>query len=171
MKRLLTAVSLLAVSVALLSAGCYTVIKHPTGGDIVQEGSYYRSCADCHADAPFYHPYGRPYYRYGRSAYGWGDYYGYPWWYDDYWWWDPYDHDGNDDGGPDVEKGTRHLWSPGGWASGGWGFLKPPSPDVKAPGSGGEQKDGDKNGKKDEDKEKKKEEEKPHLWKPRKKGF
>ncbi len=129
MKRIALALALVAVSLLLLNAGCYTVLQHPTGSSVVQEGSYYRTCADCHADAAYYHPYGRSYSRYGRSHYRWNDYYGYPWWYDDYWWWDDHDYDDhdNDYDGPDVETGTRHLWGTGGWPSSGWGFTPPGS--------------------------------------------
>jgi hypothetical protein len=120
MKGLGVAAGILLVVVLLSAGGCYTVLRHPTGSDITYQGSYGRSCADCHAGAEFYHPY----YSYGRSNYYWNDYYGHPWWYNDYWWWDH--HDGGNDGeAPDVEQGERHLWSPGGWASGGWGFVKP----------------------------------------------
>ncbi|MBN2565238.1 MAG: hypothetical protein JXB46_05970, partial [Candidatus Eisenbacteria bacterium] len=110
----------------IAGTGCYTVLRHPTGSDIVQEGSYYRSCSDCHADAAYYHPYGNSYYNYGRSSYGWGGYYGQPWWYDDYWWWD-HDHGDDDYDGPRVETGQRHLWSTDGWAPQGWGFSRPES--------------------------------------------
>ncbi len=123
MKRIALALALLAVSLLLLNAGCYTVLQHPTGGSVVQEGSYYRTCADCHADATYYHPYGRSYSRYGRSHRRWNSYNGSPWWYDDYWQWDPYDdHDYDHDyDAPEVETGTRHLWSSGGWPTRGWG--------------------------------------------------
>jgi len=168
MKRIALAVALLTVSLLLLNAGCYTVLKHPTGSSVVQEGTNYRSCSDCHADAAYYHPYGHPYYSYGSSHYGWGSYYGAPWWYDDYWWWDPgYDHEP-----PRVETGTRHLWSSGGWAPGGWGFSKsgsgtrrpppPATPPVK--------KD-NKNDDKKKDEQKEKEEGERHLWTKPKKGF
>ena len=123
MRRLLAAAVLVVVSLLIAGAGCYTVLRHPTGSSVMYEGSYYKSCADCHADAAFYHPYGHPYYRYGQSHYGWGSYYGRPWWYDDYWWWDP--HHDDDYEGPEVETGTRHLWSPEGWAPQGWGFSRP----------------------------------------------
>lgn len=120
----LVLLSLFAIS------GCYTVLRHPTGESVVYEGSYYKTCADCHSDASYYHPY----YSYGRSHYRWSDYYGYPWWYDDYWWWDPY-HDGAHEDGPEVEQGTGHLWGSGGWPSGGWGFTSPST------GDGGERPD------------------------------
>jgi hypothetical protein len=119
----LVLLSLFAVS------GCYTVLTHPTGDSVVYEGDYYyKTCADCHADASYYHPY----YTYGMSNYRWRDYYGYPWWYDSYWWWDPYDHAQQGEG-PEVREGMGHLWGSGGWPSGGWGFGSP-SPG----GSGGQ---------------------------------
>ena len=146
-------------------SGCYTVLRHPTGESVVHVGSYYRTCADCHADAPFYHPY----YTYGWSHYRWRDYYGYPWWYDDYWWY-PHDHD-DYDGGPEVERGQRHLWGNSGWATKGWGFTSPSpakareraaaSEEGKAP----EQKTEEREAKKDEKKDR------PHVWTKKKKGF
>jgi uncharacterized protein YceK len=173
MRRTAIAVALLAVSVLLLTTGCYTVLRHPTGSEIVQEGQYYRSCADCHADAAYYHPYGHRYYNYGRSHYGWSGYYGYPWWYNDNWWWDDHGHhhDYDDYDGPEVETGTRHLWSSDGWASGGWGFVKPGS-SPRSPSS--PQRKPDTDDKKEEKKEEKKEsEDDRNLWtKPKKKkGF
>jgi len=175
MKRTAQAVLLLAVALLLLSAGCYTVLRHPTGAHVVQEGSYYKSCADCHADAAYYHPYSHPYYRYGRSHYGWSGYYGSPWWYNDYWWWDDnyhgHDHDQDYDP-PNVEEGQRHLWSSDGWASGGWGFVKPGSSTRRpsSPPSDQQRKDEKKEEKKEENKEKEKDDR--HIWdKPKKKGF
>ena len=177
MKRTSYVVALLAVSLLLLTAGCYTVLRHPTGSVVAHEGSQYRTCADCHADAAYYHPYSRPYYGHGRSQYGsqygWSGYYGSPWWYNDHWWWDPYDdHDYDHDyDGPEVETGTRHLWSSDGWASGGWGFTKPggsvrrSTPPPAPPRNDDGQKEED-NKKKDEKKE-----ETRDLWKKPKKGF
>ncbi|MBD3348352.1 MAG: hypothetical protein GF400_04035 [Candidatus Eisenbacteria bacterium] len=119
MKRLGTAAAVLLVILGLAASGCYTVLRHPTGPDVAYRGSYVKTCADCHAESEFYHPY----YRYGRSHSYWGGYYGSPWWYDDYWWWD-YPH--GDDGGepPEIERGERHLWSPGGWPTKGWGVQR-----------------------------------------------
>jgi len=127
-------ISLAAVLLVSL-AGCYTVLRHPTGGDVMSStntahdgyASYgYRTCADCHADADYYHPY----YRYGSSHYRWNDYYGSPWWYDNDWWWhDDYDHGDPGDPGPPPETGTRHLWGAGGWPTKGWGFGSSPAPD------------------------------------------
>jgi hypothetical protein len=156
MRRLLAVAVLLAVSLLVAGTGCYTVLRHPTGSDIVQEGSYYRGCSDCHADAAFYHPYGgSPYYNYGQSNYGWGGYYGRPWWYDDYWGW------GNDHGdhgyeGPDVETGQRHLWSPDGWAPQGWGFSRPESGTRMTPSTPPPEQPRDEDKKKDEPKKEEK---------------
>ena len=178
------ALALLAVFLLLLTAGCYTVLQHPTGSHVATDGAYYRSCADCHADAAYYHPYSHQHYRYGRSQYGWGDYYGSPWWYNDYWWWDDHhDHGDYDHEGPEIETGTRHLWSSDGWASGGWGFVRPGS----GSGAGGdrpsqpesgkfrqEERKPEKTKKKDKDKkdeEKKEEKDTRDLWKKPKKGF
>ncbi len=168
MKRLSLAVGLLVLFFLLLTAGCYTVLRHPTGKSVVDEARYYRSCADCHAEAAYYHPY----YRYGGSHNRWRTYYGYPWWYDQSWWWYPYDHGGSGTG-PEVEHGTPHLWGSAGWASGGWGFHRPsgegsrPSRDDE-PRSQPDQKP-DQN--QDEKKDDKKEKDDRHLWKTRKKGF
>ena len=175
MRRMSYAVAFLAVSLLLLNAGCYTVLQHPTGGSVVQQDTYYRSCADCHADAAYYHPYSHPYY---SSHYRWGGYYGDPWWYDDYYWYDPcYDYD-DDYIGPKVETDTRHLWGSSGWASGGWGFTKPGSGTSSAPSRAsepGKNDDGKKTEGKPKEKEKVKEKENEKderdLWKQRKKGF
>lgn len=121
MKRSSWIIGFLVLLSLFLISGCYTVLRHPTGESVAYEGAYYRTCADCHADASFYHPY----YSYGWSHYRWRDYYGYPWWYDDYWWY-PDDDDEYEDG-PDVQGGTGHLWGSGGWPSGGWGFQSPSS--------------------------------------------
>jgi hypothetical protein len=174
MKRTALAVLLLGVAFLLLNAGCYTVLRHPTGSQIVQEGAYYRSCADCHQDSEYYHPYSHPYYGYGRSQYGWGGYYGSPWWYDSYWWWDDDNHphhDGGDYEPPNVEEGSRHLWSSDGWAGSGWGFVKPgSSPRAPAPSSDKNKKDEKKEEKKEDKKEKKTEDDR-NLWDKPKKGF
>ncbi len=157
MKRIALALALLAVSLLLLNAGCYTVLQHPTGGSVVQEGSYYRTCADCHADAAYY-----------RS----------PCWSDNSW--GRYDHQCDDhdesSAGPEVETGTRHLWGTGGWAPGGWGFTKPGSGTRRPPPPpANEPQKKEKQKKKDEDKNKEKETEKEkderNLWKKPKKGF
>ncbi|MCD4691261.1 hypothetical protein K8S17_07355 [bacterium] len=124
--------SVIAAALVLSAAGCYTVLRHPTGGDVMAGSSYvdagYRTCADCHADAAYYHPY----YRYGSSHHRWNDYYGQPWWYGQDWWWhdDGYYHD-DDEGtpGPGPEQGVRHLWGSGGWATKGWGFGSPAAPE------------------------------------------
>lgn len=172
MKRTAQVGALLAVSLLLLTAGCYTVLQHPTGSSVAHESSTYRSCADCHADAAYYHPYSHPYYSYGRSQYGWRDYYGSPWWNNDYWWWDDSDHghhDGND--GPAVETGTRHLWSSDGWPSGGWGFTKSGSSPRRNPPPAATQPPKQDQDKKDEEKKKDEKKDERDLWKKPKKGF
>ncbi|MFH1690147.1 MAG: hypothetical protein ABIE42_07905 [Candidatus Eisenbacteria bacterium] len=176
MKRTAQAGALLVVSLLLLNTGCYTVLQHPTGSSVAHEGSAYRSCADCHADAAYYHPYSHPYYSYGRSHNRWGSYYGSPWWHNDHWQWDQYDYDhdyDHDYDAPEVETGTRHLWSPGGWASSGWGFAKPGSGTSRAtpPANLSSKKDDKKDDKKDEEKDEEKEKDERNLWKKPKKGF
>ncbi len=177
-----TALGALLILSLLVTAGCYTVLQHPTGSDIVAEDSYSRGCDDCHADASYYHPY----YRYGSSHYRWSGYYGYPWWYDDYWYWgnDDYYDDYYDGEGPDVERGTRHLWQSGGWASGGWGFqssdppaqtFTPTTPEKPPKDHRTEEQPKQKNKKSEEKKQEKKQEKKDDpkprkLWRPKKKG-
>ncbi len=126
-----TRILLGAVAVVLVVslAGCYTVLRHPTGTDTVADPAYsssgYRTCADCHADATYYHPY----YSYGSSHYRWNDYYGSPWWYDNDSWWHGDDYHGDvGEPGPEPESGVRHLWGAGGWPTKGWGFTSPAAP-------------------------------------------
>ncbi len=166
MRRILYAAALLAISLLFLNAGCYTVLRHPTGSTVVQEDTYYRSCADCHADATYYHPYSQPYY---SSHYRWNAYYGSPWWYDDYYWYDPcYDCD-DDYIGPKVETSTRHLWSAGGWGFGTSGSgTRRASPPAAAPGKKDEKetkkKEAEQKNEKKEEKKKEDEDER-NLWK------
>lgn len=86
--------------------GCYTILKHPAGGDSAHQYSqdYYReNCLDCHPDyheypyGYFYGSYPDYYFNYPR----YGRYYAYPWWWEHYW----YDGDGGHydaDAGQDV---------------------------------------------------------------------
>jgi len=154
MRRIPYAVALVALFLLLLNAGCYTVLRHPTGSNVVQEDTYYRSCADCHADAAYYHPYSEPYY---SSHDRWGGYYGSYWWYDDYI-------------GPRVETGSRHLWSTGGWGFGTSGSrTRSPSSSVTSPGQkndkNAKKKEAEKKDEKKEDKKKEQKEEERNLWK------
>ena len=199
MKRLSVPLWTLLILVILVLAGCYTMVKHPTGREVVYEGSYDhgtydQGCIDCHPDAAYYHPY----YGYARSHYWWNGYYGYPWWYYDCWWW--YWCDSGGGSGVPVETGSRHLWQTSGWASGGWAGVKgspsrysgmPPPPPPEKPPEGKrhdeqERKSGKskKGGRKEETKAPpqsdppKKETDKPsqprrqesHMWRNRKKG-
>ncbi len=169
MKRRLLVMLGLAISVLLVSSGCYTVIRHPAGSDIIDEsvydGSMYQgvpggSCAGCHAGAQYYHPS----YQYGASHYGWGNYYGDPWWqYDDWWWSEPDYPGGATPEGHEVEHGTKHLWGGSGWATKGWGGS-PASPPPRAPSA--ERKTDEAKPKDDEKKD-----DAPDLWGNRKKGF
>ncbi len=176
MRRFQLIAGVLLLLAVLMASGCYTVLRHPTGSDIVGSQSYGKSCSDCHADAQFYHPY----YRYGTSYHRWNDYYGSPWWYNDYWWWGHNDGYHDNEGNPpsDVETGERHLWSSGGWASGGWGFTKPSGTSTPStPSRPKEQKaDDSKQSGSDDSKDStdtKKSDETPSLWKnkDKKKGF
>ena len=167
MKRMAHAVVLLTVFLLLLNAGCYTVLQHPTGGNVVQESTHYQTCGDCHADAAYYHPYSQPYY---SSHYNWGGYYGSPWWYDDYWCWDPgYDDGDYDYVGPRVQTGTRHLWSTGGWVFGTSGSSTRSSPPpASQPSQKSEKKKSEakeKTKEKEKEKEKKKDNDERDLWK------
>ncbi|MBK7092159.1 MAG: hypothetical protein IPH59_10675 [bacterium] len=89
------------IAAAITSAGCYTIIKHPTmtathsdEGEGTSETYTHveadRDCMRCHTDYGTY-PYGY-YYGYYPDYYwsnpNWGSYYAYPWWWEDY-----YDND------------------------------------------------------------------------------
>jgi hypothetical protein len=158
-RKSLWALCAAGVAALLGATGCYTVLSHPAETNVVASGGAYRSCADCHADAAWYHPY----YRYGRSHDRWRDYYGYPWWYNDHWWW----HPGDDQGpGVPVETGTRHLWGSGG-DSKGWSFVLPPTPPARE-----EQRDAPDTSSDDgQGTDQQKETDERHLWTPKKKGF
>lgn len=154
--------ALALAALTVVSAGCYTVLRHPTDVVVQDTHAEYRTCADCHDGAAYYHPY----FHYARSHDRWGRYYGDPWWYSDYWYWTP--HGSGSAGEPrDVETGTRHLWGNSGWASDGWGFRTPPSTATSGRDDGAQQEEP----KKEEKQEKKKETDEQHLWKPAKKGF
>jgi hypothetical protein len=180
--RILIAVAAAALLVSL--AGCYTVLRHPTGSDVTADlahSSYgYRSCSDCHADASYYHPY----YRYGSNSYRWNSYYGSPWWYEQDWWWHGDDYHGDvGEPGPEPETGVRHLWGAGGWPTKGWGFgsstapesgaLAPPppaapQPQVTQPSTDQKQEPQQKPDTDDDDDSS---DDDGGLWKERKKGF
>lgn len=86
------------LAAAITSAGCYTIIKHPTmtathsedNSDSTESYTHVdadRDCMRCHTDYGSY-PYGY-YYGYYPDYYWtnpkWGSYYEYPWWWEDYW--------------------------------------------------------------------------------------
>jgi len=160
MRKVLWALCAAAILSLLAASGCYTVLSHPAETDVVTGGSYYRSCADCHADATYYHPY----YHYGRSQSGWGDYYGYPWWYSDRWWW--HSDDGGEHPSVPVDTGTPHIWGGGSGGPKGWSFVlpaTPPAPDQRNEGqNSGQTEDSKKDEKQTDDR---------HLWDSKKKGF
>jgi len=101
--------SLLAASLltSLLTAGCYTVLKHPPSADLVdEERGTRRECYDCHDGADAYHfqdPFSLYYYDYYSPL--WYPYYARPWWYSDFWY---YSAPGET---RDVETGGRHGWT------------------------------------------------------------
>jgi hypothetical protein len=159
MRKVAWALCAAAVLALLAASGCYTVLSHPAETDVVAAGSTYRSCADCHADATYYHPY----YHYGRSHERWGDYYGFPWWYSDRWWWQPDDSSGEPR--VPVETGTRHIWGSGGGTKG-WSFALPATPPAQ-----GQRIEGENAGQTDDGKKDEKETDERHLWTPKKKGF
>lgn len=92
--------------------GCYTMIRHPeidpseSAMHTDQVGD--TSCADCHADADYYH-WTSPYYTSFYSDYPstWGTYYLNPWWHDKYW------APGSGGSGEPVERDGRHAWDRG----------------------------------------------------------
>ncbi len=179
--------ALMATVLLLISlAGCYTVLRHPTGSEIVESSGYasygYRTCADCHADAAYYHPY----YNYGSSHYRWNGYSGSPWWYDHDWWWyddDYYHGDEPGDPGPPPETGVRHLWGAGGWPTKGWGFGSstapddgprtppPPSSNQSQPSTGHKEEPPKKPDPPNQDDDDDDDGDDGGLWKERKKGF
>jgi len=161
----------IAITMLLVTTGCYTVLRHPAGSGAL-DGSTYDgsmhysgvdgSCAGCHAHSDYYHPS----YRYGASHYRWNDYYGAPWWYYDDWSWNGPDYpDGDEYDGPEVEQGTRHLWGSSGWATKGWGGNPTPPP-PRAPSSEPKTEEAKPKPKDDEKKD-----DNPDLWQNRKKGF
>lgn len=161
MRKLVWAVRAAALLALLAASGCYTVLSHPAETDVVAAGSYYRSCADCHADATYYHPY----YSYGRSHDRWRDYYGFPWWYYDRWWSHP--DAGSGEPGVPVETGTRHIWGSGSGGTRGWSFALPPTPPAQ-----GQRDEGENAGQTDDGKKDEKETDERHLWdSKKKKGF
>lgn len=158
MRKIVWAVRVAALLALVAASGCYTVLSHPAETDVTTAGSGYMSCADCHADASYYHPY----YHYGRSHDRWGGYYGFPWWYYDHWW---YDSDGGGHPSVPVETDTRHIWGSGGGTKG-WSFALPATPPAQGQRTEGDSAPASEDGKKDE-----KETDERHLWDSKKKGF
>ena len=151
--------TLLAASllVSLLTAGCYTVLRHPRPANLVDEESgTRRECYDCHAGADAYHfqdPFSVSYYNYYSPL--WYPYYARPWWYADFWY---YKNPG--DPQPDAETGGRH-----GWTRTGGGGREAPLPTGPLPGAhatGSDAKDDQKPADQPQDKEKEKQER--HQW-------
>lgn len=66
----------LLICTAILIAGCYTMLRHPTTDD-GYEHTDFRRCTDCHESYHHFSPY-EPIY-----TDAWWDYYALPWWYDD----------------------------------------------------------------------------------------
>lgn len=103
----------LAMLLAFLLVGCYTILKHPITSEEGASNSahhqeYYRDrCLECHTDYGsypygfFYGEYPDYYFEYPRLGY----YYAYPWWWDHYW----YDDDVRrvDENGNPIEPGER----------------------------------------------------------------
>jgi len=95
--------------VALLLAGCYTVLRHPQVADREPQEVRNERCVACHSDSDLddieygLHRYG---YRHGYGYSPWERYYYNPWWYDDLWYWSP-GGGGVSGGGPPAPPGTR----------------------------------------------------------------
>ena len=155
-------VLLLLLGAAVSGAGCYTLVRHPSVTELTSTEGERKACADCHADAEFYH----------ETAYGdegwydyypepWAGYYEFPWWYNDYWYVAPPVE------GPLVptEVGGRHAWSRN---SGGPGFIPiQGDQDVENPTKPlpGDTPDKPEKPKDDKDKDKdKKDKDKRRLW-------
>lgn len=66
----------LLVCIALLLAGCYTMLRHPSTDD-GYEYTDFRNCTECHEDYYHFNPH-EPLY-----SDMWWDYYALPWWYDE----------------------------------------------------------------------------------------
>jgi hypothetical protein len=140
--------------VAVVAGGCYTVLKHPEGVAMMDEGYQRKSCMDCHQESWFYHY--DPYWYGTYYPNDWWGYYGRPWWYDDYWY-----YSGAGEYEP-VERGRRHMWTVP--------SLRPPDnlgirPGLKPPKSTGESSGKKAPPKKSEDKKKKdSKKKKRHMW-------
>ena len=129
--------AIVLVLVAVLGAGCYTVLQHPEAepwsssssssspGTDAWGQSYYGT------DPNFLYGWTDPYYTslYGGFAPSWGYYYYHPWtptgpwWYDPWYPWHPWDPDG---GGPPPVTNGRLAWDRGPGS---------PSPYVPPPGA------------------------------------
>ncbi len=107
MSRPFLVIALLLPLIAL-AAGCYTVLEHPAGPEVVDDSGQ-RDCYDCHQDAAAHHF--DPFYSGAFQYYPdrWYPYYGRPWWWQNYWYFPPVD----DPEGVPAEMGRRHLWNRG----------------------------------------------------------
>lgn len=113
-KRLRGMLRLLPVvaAVAVLAAGCYTVVSHPASMQVTAAGSSDShggdlACGECHVESEWLGYFDHP------LIYGSAGYYGYDWWYDYYqrpWWFDDYWYgDGGGSGAPG--EGGRLSWT------------------------------------------------------------
>lgn len=163
MKHLAKLLSLAICAGAIAGLGCYTMIRHPeTDMTTAGAGSMDRSCADCHADADYYHwvdPYYTQFYRQHPAS--WGAYYAHPWWHSGQYGYDT----GSGDHHPPANDGEQdNSDGRSAWGRGGSTPYQPPSvphgaviipggsSNGGASGSGGAVPSGQNNsGKKDED--------------------
>jgi hypothetical protein len=133
------------------------MLRHPQVTDMTSDEGGRKACADCHADAQFYHDvnYGdASWYHYYPAQ--WAAYYEYPWWYNDYW----YVGSPDDDTIVPTEVGGRHVWSRD---SGGPGYLPVQGGQNQGDNSKPVANDKPEKPKDSKDKEKK-DEEKRHVW-------
>lgn len=118
--------AIVLVLVAIMGAGCYTVLRHPEAEpwSSSSSSSSYSPRADgwdrdyYGTDPGYLYRWTDPYYTslYGGFAPSWGYYYYHPWtptgpWWSDPWYpWHPWDPDG---GGPAPVTDGRHAWDRG----------------------------------------------------------
>jgi hypothetical protein len=93
MKRLLYLLVPIAILLALIGPGCYTIIQHPAGYDGAR-ASQTSDCVSCHADYQQF-PYG---YYYSPYPSFWWDYPSYSSYYAYPWWWTYYQNVSSDQG-------------------------------------------------------------------------
>jgi uncharacterized membrane protein YgcG len=147
-RKIFIAVTLL-IAAAIVSLGCYTIIRHPevqSSRASVDSESYAhsdqdRDCMRCHQDYSEY-PYGYYYSDYYPDYYWthprWGSYYAYPWWWDHYWYKDNYDFEpipGDYESGDRPDRRRQGMTPP--YTRGVDPSFPPPPPPSFNPGTSG----------------------------------